>query len=195
MTRLPQLPPDQLSAEQRAVYDAIVGGKRSSGPQLFDLTAPDGSLYGPFNAMLVNPALGGTFQRVGEILRYESSLSTRVRELVILVVAQAWRCEFEWYAHSKIARHAGMPENVLAALHRGDRPDEVSGPEATAYDVCRALLRDRTVDDELYASATDEFGDRGVAELVFLFGYYTSVAAALNTFAVALPPGAESAFD
>lgn len=194
MSRLSPLPPEELSAEQRVVYDAMVGGKRSSGPRLFELTAPDGSLYGPFHAMLVNPELGGTLQRVGEILRFESTLSASVRELVILMIAQAWQCEFEWYAHAAAARHAGMPESLLDALRRGARPTNLPGEEATAHDLCGALLRDRVVDDELYAAARNAFGEQGVTELVFFFGYYTSLAAALTTFAVPLPPGVEPAF-
>lgn len=194
MSRLSQPVPEELSADQRAVYDAIVGGKRSSGPRLFELTADDGSLHGPFNAMLMSPELGGALQRVGEVLRYESTLPATVRELVILMVSCDWRCEFEWYAHSAVARHVGMPEGVLDQLRAGVRPDGLSAEESAAYDVCAALARDRTVGDDLYRVAREVFDERGVTELVFLFGYYTTLAAALNAFAVPPPPGATPVF-
>src|SRR4051794_18477744 len=54
--RLPHPTPGELDDDQRAVYDAITGGPRGSGP--FRLTDAEGRLHGPFNAMLVNPQLG-----------------------------------------------------------------------------------------------------------------------------------------
>lgn len=194
MSRLSQPTPEELSAEQRAVYDAIVGGKRSSGPRLFELTAADGSLHGPFNAMLMSPELGGALQRVGEVLRYESTLPASVRELVILMVSCDWKCEFEWYAHSAVARHIGMPERTLDRLRAGERPDDLTDEESVAYDVCTALSRDRALDDDLYLRAREVYDERAVTELVFLFGYYTTLAAALNAFAVSPPPGAAPVF-
>lgn len=194
MTRLTPLTPAQLSEAQRQVYEAITGGKRASGPRLFPVTAADGSLHGPFNAMLVSPALGQSLQRVGEILRFESTLSASVRELVVLMISREWRCEYEWHAHVAVARHNGMPQPTIDQLHAGELPEGLDQEQTAAYHLCAGLLRDRAVSDEVYRAASEVFDERGLVELVFLFGYYTALAVSLNTFATPLPPGVEPAF-
>ena len=45
MPRLAPLRPAAMSEAQREVYNSLLSGKRGAG-----LTAPDGSLIGPFNA-------------------------------------------------------------------------------------------------------------------------------------------------
>jgi hypothetical protein len=64
MTRIPRLGRDQIGEAQRAVYDAITGGPRAAG-RAFRLTGDDGSLEGPFNAMLLHPPLGNALQELG----------------------------------------------------------------------------------------------------------------------------------
>ena len=63
--RIPKLEPAALGDEQRTLYDAIAGGRRAQGPQLFRLTDADGRLEGPFNAFLLQPRLGSALQALG----------------------------------------------------------------------------------------------------------------------------------
>ena len=192
MTRLPPLPPEGLSPAQRAIHEAVTGGRRAGAP--FRVTAPGGSLLGPFGPMLRSPAIGDTVQRLGEQLRYDSVLPTLVREVVILTVAHAWRSEFEWYAHAAVSRKAGLPEEVLDDLHEGRRPAGLDEAQAAAYDVCVALDRQRRVPEDVYRRALDRFGEQGVAELAFLYGYYVLVATTLATFEIGQPEGEPPAF-
>jgi 4-carboxymuconolactone decarboxylase len=104
--RIPRLAPAELDGEQRALYDAIAGGRRAQGPQLFRLTDADGRLEGPFNAFLLQPRLGSALQALGTAVRYETRLSDRCREIAILVVAAHWRSDFERYAHEAVGRAA-----------------------------------------------------------------------------------------
>jgi hypothetical protein len=46
--RLAGFSPDSLAPAQRALYNAIAGGLRASGPQHFPLLDADGCLRGPF---------------------------------------------------------------------------------------------------------------------------------------------------
>jgi 4-carboxymuconolactone decarboxylase len=194
VTRLPPLPTDQLSAAQRAVYEAITGGRRASGGSPFELVAGDGSLLGPFGAMLRSPRIGNAVQHLGELLRYESSLRDDVRELAILTVAQAWQSEFEWYAHAAIGARVGVPPEAIQALREGRRPERLDAEQAAAYDLCLALDTQRKVPDEVYTRAREHLGEQGVVDLVFLYGYYVLVAATLSAFDIGLPDGATTAF-
>jgi 4-carboxymuconolactone decarboxylase len=117
--RIPKLAPSDLDDEQRALYDAITGGRRAQGPQLFRLTDSEGRLEGPFNAFLLQPRLGSALQALGSSVRYDTGLDDRCREIAILVVAAHWASDFEWYAHEAIARSVGLTDAELAAIRDG----------------------------------------------------------------------------
>ena len=76
--RMPPLPREELDDAQRAAADELTAGPRKG-------------VKGPFIPLLRSPRLLARLQKVGEYLRFESSLSRRVNELVTLVVARA-RC-------------------------------------------------------------------------------------------------------
>jgi 4-carboxymuconolactone decarboxylase len=109
VTRLPHYRPSELDDAQRDLYDAITGGPRAAKPRPFPLTDAEGRLNGPFNAMLAAPPLGQALQRLGAAVRYETSLSARVREMAILAVAAHWDSAFERYAHEAVGRTAELP--------------------------------------------------------------------------------------
>jgi len=184
--RLAKLLPAGLDADQRAVYDAIAGGRRASGPQLFRLKDEAGGLEGPFNAFLLQPRLGGALQAVGSAVRYETSLSDRVRELAILVVAVHWDSAFEWYAHEAVGRHVGLTDAELAAVREQDW-DVFVGDERVAARTTHLLAAGGDLDDEAYAEAVALLGPSGVFELLTLVGYYAALALQLRVFRVPAP--------
>ncbi|BEP13346.1 carboxymuconolactone decarboxylase family protein [Acidothermaceae bacterium B102] len=184
--RLPKLAPGALDDDQRAVYDAIAGGRRAQGPQLFRLTDDDGCLEGPFNGFLLQPRVGVALQAVGAALRYETSLSDRAREIAILVVAQHWDSSFEWYAHEAIGRHIGLTDDELAAL--GDhRWDAFAGDERLVAVTCHLLASAGDLDDTAYAEAVAALGLPRLFELLTIVGYYATLALQLRVFRVGVP--------
>ncbi len=56
--RLPLIPPDQLSAEQRPLFDDMSAGIEK-GFRGFATTRKDGALMGPWNPWLHEPRIGG----------------------------------------------------------------------------------------------------------------------------------------
>src|SRR6516165_10152512 len=93
--RLPPITADKMNDEQRQAADALAAG-------------PRGGVKGPFIALLRSPELMNRLQRVGEYLRFDSSLDTRARELAILLVARRWSQQFEWSVHYPLAARAGI---------------------------------------------------------------------------------------
>jgi 4-carboxymuconolactone decarboxylase len=202
MSRIELLSPDRQTSEQRALYDAIRGGKRGQATAVAGrpgagggLVDERGALVGPFNAWLLAPSVGDRIQRLGEAIRFSSSLPQNALEVAILVGAREWRAEFEWWAHVRLARRAGVAAEVIAAIEAGTEPDFSDDGEATAWRFSRELLTDRRVSDRSYVAARERFGEAGVMELVALLGYYTLVAMTLNVFEVPLPPGQKAAFE
>jgi 4-carboxymuconolactone decarboxylase len=184
--RIPKLEPSLLDDEQRSLYDAIAGGRRAQGPQLFRLVDEKGRLEGPFNAFLLQPRLGSALQALGASVRYDTGLDNRCREIAILVVAAHWRCDFEWSAHEAVARAAGLGDAELAAL-RGGSPAALTGREAVVAQTVTTLVTQGDLDDAEYREAVDHVGTAGLFELLTLVGYYATLALQLRVFRVDAP--------
>jgi alkylhydroperoxidase family enzyme len=187
--RIPKLAPSSLDGEQRSLYDAIAGGRRAQGPQLFRLTDSEGCLEGPFNAFLLQPRLGSALQALGSSVRYDTGLDDRCREIAILVVAAHWRSDFEWYAHEAVGRSAGLGDAELAAIRDG-RHDALTGREAVVARTVAALVDRADLDEAEYREAVGQVGVEGLFELLTLVGYYATLALQLRVFRVPAPDGA-----
>jgi 4-carboxymuconolactone decarboxylase len=184
--RIPKLEPSSLDGDQRSLYEAIAGGRRAQGAQLFQLTDPEGRLEGPFNAFLLQPRLGAALQALGASVRYETGLDDRCREIAILGVAAHWQSDFEWYAHEAVGRSAGLGDTELTAIRDG-RHDAFSGREAVVARTVAALAARGDLDDAEYRDAVGQFGAAGVFELLTLVGYYAALALQLRVFRVPSP--------
>lgn len=182
--RLDRLIPERLSGEQQALYATIAGGLRASGPQFFALADGDGALNGPFEALLLSPAVGTAVQELGAAVRYRSSLPNRVLEMAILLVAAHWDSAFEVMAHTALGRAAGLGDDDLDALLDGRTPASADDDESAACAAVRALLDDGDLSDEAYASAVEHLGERAVFELSTLVGYYALLALQQRVFRV-----------
>jgi 4-carboxymuconolactone decarboxylase len=186
--------PDELDEPRRALHAAITGGSRASAAPAFELTDAEGRLHGPFNAMLLAPAVGMALQELGGTLRYRTSLTDREREVAILAVAVARRSEFEWYAHERVGRRAGLTDGELDALGAREAADSLSRNESVVHRVCLALLESRDLTDPEHAEAEAALGTEKLAELIVLVGYYDCLALMLQVHRSPLPAGAEPRF-
>lgn len=182
--RLRPLRPDELDADQRAVYETLNDPPGRVGKE------PDGSLQGPFDAMLRAPGSGAALQSVGAALRYRSVLSERVRELATLMVAAHHRSAFEWHAHAPLAAAAGLPDTLVEAVRTGGavEPDDPAEQAAAAF--VGQLLRTGDVDDAGWDAALALLGEAGAVELTTLVGYYALLATQMRVLRVSLPPDA-----
>ncbi len=186
--RIPKLEPSSFDDEQRSLYEAIAGGRRAQGPQLFQLADEEGRLEGPFNAFLLQPRLGAALQAVGSSVRYDTGLDDRCREIAILVVAAHWRSDFEWYAHEAVGRSVGLGDAELAAVRDG-RHAALAGREAVVARTVAALVVRGDLDDAQYREAVEVVGTAGLFELLTLVGYYATLALQLRVFRVPAPDG------
>lgn len=177
--RLPLLPDDALTPEQRAAAAAIAAGPRRG-------------LYGPFVPLLRSPELMEHTQRLGEYLRYRSAVGTRLSELVILIVARHWAQAVEWAIHAPIAARAGLAPELIDAIRRDETPDRMGDDEAIIYAFVTELIRTRHIADATFERARARFGEHGVVDLLGLCGYYTLLAMVMNGARTAVPPGASA---
>ena len=146
--------------------------------------------HGPNYALLRSPELMSRSQKVGEYLRYQSSIPARLNEFAILVTARHWNAQMEWLAHSELAIKAGLSPAVAEDLKHGRRPSGMKDDEAAVYQFCKEIHDNKgAVSDATYQAVVDRFGERGVIDLIALTGYYTMLAMVLNVTRIALPEG------
>lgn len=189
MSRLPYLRRDDLDPDGQEVWDSIIGSRGAA------LVNDQGGLSGPFNAFVHAPDVGRHLTSLGKVLRFETSIERRLSEVAIITVGARWKAEFEWWAHARMARRHGVPDEVVDAIGRGEDPPFVAEDERTIYLAARQLVETGRVGAEAYEAVRGLLGDTGVVEFVALCGYYTLVSYLLNAFAVPLPPEAEPMWD
>lgn len=175
--RLPPIPREAMTAAQQRAADAVVSSRR-------------GALFGPFVPLLRSPELLERAQRLGEYLRYDSALPSRLRELAILVTARHFRQAYEWHVHAPAAAQAGLSAASIEAIAAGQRPVPMPADEATVHDFCSELHGAHEVSDATYSAALALLGEQGVIDLCGICGYYGLLALVMNTARTALPDGA-----
>jgi 4-carboxymuconolactone decarboxylase len=176
--RFKQLTDEQMTPEQKQAVAELWATPRDSSHGL-----------GPFNALLRSPELLNRAQRVGEYVRFQSSIPPRLNELAILITARKWTAQYEWLAHHRLALRAGLDPAIAAALAEGKRPENMQTDEMVVYEFCTELITTGQVSDAHFAAALQTFGEQGVMDLVGALGYYTLIALVLNVDRVPLPDG------
>ena len=186
--RLPLLNPQNLTDAQLVAYNHI--GKTyvpwaASVP--FQSKTNDGRYIGPFNPVLYSPEISLRFFAWQEAEGKYTTLSERVREVVILTVGAVWKSHYELYAHSAAARKAGISEEDVRTLVSGGLPESLSEPEKIAQRYVWQLTTEHRVDEALYRAAEQTFGRQGLMDIAHLAGAYYTTCALLNAFEVPVP--------
>jgi 4-carboxymuconolactone decarboxylase len=182
-------PLTEMTQEQRAVADTIMKGPRAAvgSPAA---AAGATSLSSPFNVWNRRPELADRLQRVGEYIRFKSSLPARLNEFAILITARHWNAQYEWFAHHRLAMAGGLDPAVAEDLLNGRVPAGMKPDEQVVYAFTTELHEKHGVSDATYQRAVDAFGEQGVADLIAVNGYYVLVAMTVNVDRTPMPGGA-----
>jgi 4-carboxymuconolactone decarboxylase len=181
MTRYREISAAEMTSAQKEVHDEIVAGKR-------------GRFGGPFEILIRAPEACRHLQRLGEYLRWGSSLPPALSELAICVTARHLRVNLEWHAHAPLAVEAGVPAAAVEAIRTGATPSFTATDQALVYRVVTELIDTKRLSDTSFAEAISRFGEQGVVELGTIVGYYTGSGTARNAFQVSLRAGAPQPF-
>ena len=176
--RMPPLAAEAMNERQRQVAKELTEG-------------PRGGVTGPFIPLLRAPELVDRVGKVGEYLRFGSSLAPRVSEFAMVLVSREWTNPFEWSVHVPLALKNGVKQSTLDAVAQGARPDDMAQDESIVYAICDELSRTRGVTDVTYRRAVDLFGENGFIELVTVYGYFVMRCAIINAAHTPPPAGSE----
>lgn len=165
--RMPPLDPAKMNEAQKKAALELTAG-------------PRGGVKGPFIPLLRSPELMDRLQKVGEYLRFKSSLEPRINEFLMCVVSREWTQQFEWFVHVPLALKAGIKQETLKSLSEGRRPVGMAEDEEIAYDFWDELARTKGVSDATYKRAVNTFGEAGIIDMLGLLGYFTTVSMVMN---------------
>src|SRR5688500_7293234 len=98
MNRLLELPQDQLTPEQTAVFNQLVAGR--------------GRILGPYKIWIHSPTVASGMEHIGTFLNKKSSLSSREVEMCILIVARHWQGEYVQAAHVREGKRVGLSDEI-----------------------------------------------------------------------------------
>lgn len=99
--------PLKLTEEQESLKQSILESRPRTG------------LSGPFLPLLAVPKIARPSQELGKVVRYETSLSMRESELVILLTGAKFKSEAEFDIHVSEALRAGIGIDVINSIPRG----------------------------------------------------------------------------
>jgi 4-carboxymuconolactone decarboxylase len=184
--RLPLIPPDQLTPQQKSLYDEMRKGIASNF-NAFKVEREDGALMGPWNPWLHEPGIGKAIWDLTLAMTANAALPDNVRQIAILVVGARYDAAYEIYAHIAVAEKEGMAPERLATLVADLKPVDLNKDESVAYDLAYALVRGGTLPEPIYRLAVTTFGQHGANELIYLVGLYALVSTTLNGFNVPVP--------
>lgn len=165
--RMPPLDHATMTEAQKRAADVLKSG-------------PRGGVKGPFIALIRAPELMDRLQKVGEYLRFETSLDRRISEFLMLIVAREWTQQFEWHTHVPLALGAGLERATVSSLSEGRRPLGMASDEEVAFDFVTELLRSKGVSDPTYQRAVAAFSEVGIIDLLGVVGYFTTMSMVLN---------------
>jgi 4-carboxymuconolactone decarboxylase len=175
--RIPLLTVEEMSADQRRLYDAVVAG-------------PRGQMIGPLRAAIHSPELATLWSQLGEFLRFRTCLPPRLKELAIAVTGRRWTSHIEWWVHARGCVEAGIKQEVIDAIGALRAPVFDDPADLEIYEFTRTLQQDGQVPTSIYRAVQERWGTRGVVELTAVIGYYTMVSMTLNAHQLPLPAGA-----
>jgi alkylhydroperoxidase family enzyme len=119
--RLPLIAPQDLTPEQKPLYDDMRKGITSNFND-FIAVREDGALMGPWNPWLHEPAIGKAIWNLTLAMTANATLPDKVRQIAILVVGARYDAAYEIYAHIAVAEREGMPAERLATLVADVKP-------------------------------------------------------------------------
>ena len=192
---------DKMTNEQKQIYDEIIK-TRTTG------------ISGPFKVWLSVPNIARPSQELGKVVRYETSLSKRESELIILLTAAKMKSNTEFHIHANEALLAGVKNDIILAIRKilvssnnGSNLNNADPVFTSVYiksniiplldnnereieivNFVSEMLENNKVSDETYNNTKVFLGgkDEVLVEITSIVGYYSYVALILNIFQI--PP-------
>lgn len=126
--------------------------------------------------------------RFAAALMPRGALPRQDSELVILRVADNYRCEYERRHHVRLAALSGLSDAQIAAVPAGADGHLWSQRQAALLRATDELHADRRISDDLWAELRAVLSETELIELPMLVGHYEMVAMTVNALGIVPDP-------
>ena len=169
--RIPPLDPKEWTPEQRKRFDPNGTGQRAANVFVTFVRNPPGDRL-----------RGGV---TGHILN-STTLAVRQRESLLMRIGVLCRSEYEWAAHSRLGRRAGMTDADVDRIVAG--PDSAGGDpiEIAMLRATDELYRDDVISESTWATLAKTLNTKQLLDLLVAVGGYRGVSMAINSAGVQL---------
>jgi 4-carboxymuconolactone decarboxylase len=178
--RIPPLPPDEWSGDEKTILEAVPPG--------IDRRLGDNNIFPTFAR---NPELFRVWLPLGGYLLAAGKLSGRDRELLILRTAVLCESSYEWGQHVRISLDGGIDRETIDRVLEGPEADGWTPHEAALMQAADELHRDSRISDPTWEALAKAYDAPQLIEATMVVGHYHMVAFALNAFGIELDEGLE----
>jgi alkylhydroperoxidase family enzyme len=150
----------------------------TTNPELAELVAKlragrRGDLINVYRMLLHSPPLAESWFEHSNAVRWKTELEGRLRELVIVRIAQVSGVDYIVRQHvPKLTEPEGITEADITALSHWRLSANFNERERAALALADVMTRDIEVPDSIYNEAARHFSTRQLVELIVLIGAY-----------------------
>ena len=130
--------------------------------------------------------LAAAFHTFNGHILFNTTITPRQRELLVLRVAHLRQAEYEWAQHVLLAADAGISPEEVERIKDGPGADGWSPFDAALVGAVDELLQTARVGDATWATLAAELDTQQLMDVIFTVGAYEIVAMAMRTFDVEL---------
>jgi 4-carboxymuconolactone decarboxylase len=168
--RIKEIDKEALTKQQSEIFENLVARR--------------GRLLGPYKIWIHSPPLAAGMETIGTFINKQCSLSEREVEIGILIIAEHWDSDYVREAHIRLCREAGLKDNEIASILSGQDPQLADLHENAVYRFAKSLAGGKRMSDDEFDAVANVIGRDGVAEVLVLLGYYTSVSLGMKVHQV-----------
>jgi alkylhydroperoxidase family enzyme len=182
----PRIPPIPVGDWPKAMHEALAAmlPENPRHPRLKTEGRP--KALNALGTLAQHPELAKAFNSFNGHIIYNTSLSPRQRELLVLRVAHLRASAYEWAQHLVLAADLGIDDGEVARVIEGPDAEGWSTVEAALVRATDELLADACITDATWADLATELDTHQLMDVVFTVGAYDLLAMAFRSFAIEL---------
>jgi 4-carboxymuconolactone decarboxylase len=171
MSRISEIQAESRTPEQARLFQQVTGAR--------------GMFYSPYKVWIHSPPVGFGMEMIGTHLNSDScALSAAEMEMAALITAQFWSATYVIKNHTAHAAKAGLDEETISALNSRTVPQLEDSRLEAVFRFTSSAVRGETPSDEEFEKYVSRLTRAGIAEILAVIGYFTSVSLAMKTHGI-----------
>jgi 4-carboxymuconolactone decarboxylase len=190
-SRSPRITPTLPSAWDEVALDALGAFPRGLAYVQAKWNADGQGAGGMYvlGTLALNPPLAKAFLTFNAHVSGANTLTTRVRELVILRLSWLRRAEYEYVHHVTLGMRAGLTKEEIVRIEEGPSAAGWSAVDVDLLQATDELCTHTAISKATWARLATHMNKEQMIELVFVIGCYELLAMAIKSFDLELEPG------